>query len=36
MKIPSSDPESSPQIGPDNIWFMSFRGGNLTPSGVPN
>jgi hypothetical protein len=32
MKIPSSDPESAHQIGPDDIWFMSFREGNLTPS----
>jgi len=32
MKIPSSDPESAHQIGPNDIWFMSFRGGNLNPS----
>ena len=32
MKIPSSDPESAHQIGPDDIWFMSFRGGNPTLS----
>jgi len=32
MKIPSSDPESAHQIGPDDIWFMSFGRGNLTPS----
>jgi hypothetical protein len=32
MKIPSSDPESAHQIGPDDIWFMSFGGGNPTPS----
>ena len=32
MKIPSSDPESAHQIGPNDIWFMSFRGGNLTLS----
>ncbi len=32
MKIPSSDPESAHQIGPNDIWFMSFRGGNPTPS----
>jgi hypothetical protein len=32
MKIPSSDPESAHQIGPNNIWFMSFRGGHPTPS----
>ena len=31
MKIPSSDPESAHQIGPDDILFMSFRGGNPTP-----
>src|ERR1700727_2082205 len=30
MKIPSSDPESAHQIGSDDIWFMSFRGGNST------
>jgi hypothetical protein len=30
MKTPSSDPESAYQIDPDNIWFMLFRGGNLT------
>ena len=32
MKIPSSDPESAHQIGPDDIWFMSFGEGNPTPS----
>jgi hypothetical protein len=32
MKMPSSDPESAHQIGPDDIWFMSFGGGDLTPS----
>jgi hypothetical protein len=32
VKIPSSDPESAHQIGPDDIWFMSFRGGNPTLS----
>jgi len=31
MKIPSSDPESAHQIGPDDISIMSFRGGNPTP-----
>jgi len=36
MKIPSSDPESAHQIGPNDIWFMSFRGGNPTPLGVSN
>jgi len=25
MKIPSSDPESAHQIGPDDIWFMSLE-----------
>jgi len=32
MKMPSSNPESTHQIGPDDIWFMSFKGGNLTSS----
>jgi len=32
MKIPSSDPESAHQIGPDDIWFMSFGGGDPTLS----
>jgi hypothetical protein len=36
MKIPSSDHESADQIGPDDIWSMSFRGGNPTPPDVPN
>ena len=30
MKIPFSDPDSTHQIGPDDIWFMLFRGGDLT------
>jgi len=31
-KIPLSDPDSTHQIGSDDIWFMPFRGGNLTSS----
>jgi len=32
IRMPSSYPESAHQIGPDDIWFVSFRGGNLTIS----
>jgi hypothetical protein len=32
MGILFSDSESAYQIGPDDIWFMSFRGGDLTIS----
>ena len=29
VRMPSSYPESAHQLGPDNIWFKSFRGGDL-------
>jgi len=32
MKIPSSDPGSAHQIDHNDMWFMSFRGGNPTLS----
>jgi len=32
IRMPSSYPESAHQIGLDDIWFVSFRGGNLTIS----